>query len=211
MYPQPTCSVPIVDEGFSLQYSPLLVYREGSGFVLFCQMDVNGRRSPKAGEMAVEPAAQRLAANIVSYVAGPASAGLARPRTLLYAGGLDGRKHLQDAGFTVADFAAEGLNPDQVLVVAPGGAQTLAPHRDAISVPVTNTSGDETVQYSLPWAVVQANSADDDAVIDFQIPAADVESGCRRRDPAECFSDPAPAPLVFNNASGHAITIDGAS
>ncbi len=35
--------LPIVDGGFSLQYSPLLEYREGTGMVLFCQLDVTDR------------------------------------------------------------------------------------------------------------------------------------------------------------------------
>ncbi len=42
---KPACGdfLPIVDGGFSLQYSPLMEYREGKGMVLFCQMDVTGR------------------------------------------------------------------------------------------------------------------------------------------------------------------------
>src|SRR5439155_22395528 len=35
--------LPIVDGGYSLQYSPLMQYREGRGMILFCQMDVTGR------------------------------------------------------------------------------------------------------------------------------------------------------------------------
>jgi len=35
--------LPILDGGYSLQYSPLMEYREGSGMVLFCQVDVTGR------------------------------------------------------------------------------------------------------------------------------------------------------------------------
>ena len=34
---------PIVDGGFSLQYSPLMEYREGRGMILFCQLDVTAR------------------------------------------------------------------------------------------------------------------------------------------------------------------------
>ena len=46
--------LPIVDGGFSLQYSPLMEYHEGRGLVLFCQLDVTGRSEP-------EPAAESLA------------------------------------------------------------------------------------------------------------------------------------------------------
>src|SRR5207248_7930948 len=45
--------LPVVDGGFSLQYSPLLEYHGGSGLILFCQMDVTGRTAP-------EPSAERL-------------------------------------------------------------------------------------------------------------------------------------------------------
>jgi hypothetical protein len=41
--------LPIVDGGFSLQYSPLMEYREGKGMVLFCQMDVTGRTGASCG------------------------------------------------------------------------------------------------------------------------------------------------------------------
>ena len=50
----------LVDGGFSLQYSPLLEYREGRGLVLFCQLDVTGRSEP-------EPAAETLVRNLLSY------------------------------------------------------------------------------------------------------------------------------------------------
>ena len=60
---KPACGnfLPIVDGGYSLQYSPLMEYREGKGMVLFCQMDVTGRTEG-------DPAADRLARNILGYV-----------------------------------------------------------------------------------------------------------------------------------------------
>ncbi len=54
--------LPIIDGGYSLQYSPLLEYREGQGMVLFCQMDVTGRTES-------DPAADLLVRNILRYVA----------------------------------------------------------------------------------------------------------------------------------------------
>ncbi|MEA3212723.1 MAG: beta-galactosidase [Chthoniobacter sp.] len=44
---KPACGdfLPIVDGGFSLQYSPLMEYHEGKGLVIFCQMDVTGRET----------------------------------------------------------------------------------------------------------------------------------------------------------------------
>jgi len=53
--------LPIVDGGFSVQYSPLLEYREGQGMLLFCQLDVTGRTQ-------ADPAAENLTRNILDYV-----------------------------------------------------------------------------------------------------------------------------------------------
>ena len=54
--------LPILDGGFSLQYSPLMEYREGKGMVLFCQLDVTGRTEQ-------DPAAETLVRNLLGYVA----------------------------------------------------------------------------------------------------------------------------------------------
>src|SRR5207244_2796963 len=53
--------LPILDGGYSLQYSPLMEYREGRGVMLFCQMDVTGRTES-------DPAAEALARNILHYI-----------------------------------------------------------------------------------------------------------------------------------------------
>ncbi|MDR3692687.1 MAG: hypothetical protein P4L46_25125 [Fimbriimonas sp.] len=113
---------PIVDGGFSLQYSPLMEYREGQGLIVFCQMDVCGRTEP-------DPAADRLAANLIKYVSawkpGPS-------RELLYAGDQSGRAQLEHAGFTVTDYAGK-IDARHVLVAGPGSGTDLARYRDAIS------------------------------------------------------------------------------
>ena len=114
--------LPIVDGGFSLQYSPLMVYREGKGIMLLCQMDVSGRTD-------AEPVAARLAANMVTYVS---SYTPAPHRTLLYAGEAAGRTHLQQAGFNVGTYDGGTPATDQVLAVGPGGGESLAAHADAI-------------------------------------------------------------------------------
>jgi hypothetical protein len=44
--------LPIVDGGYSLQYSPLMECREGSGVMILCQLDVTGRTED-------DPAAQQ--------------------------------------------------------------------------------------------------------------------------------------------------------
>ena len=80
--------LPILDGGYSLQYSPLMEYREGKGMVLFCQMDVTGRTES-------DPAAEALAANILQYASAwkPAAR-----REALYVGDPAGKRHLERAG-----------------------------------------------------------------------------------------------------------------
>jgi hypothetical protein len=121
---KPACAdfLPIVDGGYSLQYSPLLEYREGQGLVVFCQMDVTGRTD-------LEPAADSLVRNLLAYVSDwkPTTR-----RTVVYAGDPSGRRHLESAGFAVAAYQAENLTADRVLVVGPGGGKTLAADAPAV-------------------------------------------------------------------------------
>ena len=115
--------LPIVDGGFSLQYSPLMEYRSGRGMVLFCQMDVTGRTES-------DPAAARLAQNIVAYVSDwkPAAS-----RQALYAGDPAGKKHLESAGVTLGSYEGGELSPGQVLVVGPGGGAQLSARAAAVA------------------------------------------------------------------------------
>jgi hypothetical protein len=115
--------LPIVDGGFSLQYSPLLEYRQGNGLVLFCQLDLSGRTES-------DPAAQLLMQNIISY----ASSWKPAPnRTIVYAGDPSGLRHLQSSGFKVAPFQGKDLTPQEVLVAGPGAGKTLAGNAGAIT------------------------------------------------------------------------------
>jgi beta-galactosidase len=61
---KPPCGdfLPIIDGGFSLQYSPLLEYREGAGVVLFCQLDVTARTER-------DPVADAITLNTLKYLA----------------------------------------------------------------------------------------------------------------------------------------------
>ncbi|MBT7101598.1 hypothetical protein HN937_29740, partial [Candidatus Poribacteria bacterium] len=87
----------VVDGGFGLQYSALLEYREGDGLVVFCQMDVIGRTSE-------DPAARRLLANLVGYVAGYEGT---PSRDVVYAGEDAGMRHLTSAGYEASAYSAE--------------------------------------------------------------------------------------------------------
>jgi len=108
--------LPVLDGGYSLQYTPLVEYREGKGMVLFCQMDVTGRTEE-------DPAADRLARNILAYV----SAWKPEPRQqAVYAGDPAGRRYLEAAGISLVPEGDGSLTADRVLIVGPGGGQTLA-------------------------------------------------------------------------------------
>jgi hypothetical protein len=115
--------LPVLEGGFGLQYSPLLEYREGGGLIVFCQLDVTGRTE-------TDPAAETLARNILTGVAG------ARPairRRAVYVGEEAGKTHLESIGIRVAGYRPEELSSDHVLIVGPGGATTLAPSAPAIA------------------------------------------------------------------------------
>jgi len=115
--------LPILDGGYSLQYTPLVEYREGKGLVLFCQMDVTGRTES-------DPAAQTLARNIVRYVSGwqPAAR-----RRAVYAGDAAGQKHLESTGLSLTRYRDGSLSSDRVLIVGPGGGKELAGDARAIA------------------------------------------------------------------------------
>jgi hypothetical protein len=115
--------MPILDGGYSLQYSPLMEYREGKGMVMFCQMDVTGRTES-------DPAAERLVRNLLAYV----SAWVPAPRRkALYVGDPAGRIHLEKAGVLPSSYTGETLGQEDVLIVSPGAGKTLASHKTAIA------------------------------------------------------------------------------
>jgi hypothetical protein len=116
--------LPIVDGGYSLQYSPLLEYREGQGMLLFCQLDVTGRTE-------VDPAGELLAQDILQYVS---TWKPAPRRKVVYAGESAGIRHLEAAGIPVETDEGASLSSDhQVLVVSPGGGRQLAARAPAIA------------------------------------------------------------------------------
>ncbi len=122
---KPPCGdfLPILDGGYSLQYSPLMEYREGKGMVLFCQMDVTGRTES-------DPAAETLARNVLDYVANWKP----RPRrSAVYVGDPAGKKHLESAGVSLSSYEGGKLTTDQVLVVGRGGGQRLVGDSAAIA------------------------------------------------------------------------------
>jgi hypothetical protein len=113
----------VLDGGYSLQYSPLMEYREGKGMVLFCQIDVTGRTED-------DPAGQTLARNMLTYI----SAWQPIPRReVVYVGEPAGRQHFESAGLSFASYDKRNLSADQVLIVGPGGGQKLSGDAAAIA------------------------------------------------------------------------------
>jgi hypothetical protein len=108
--------LPILDGGFSLQYSPLLTYREGRGMILFCQLDVTGRT-------ASDPAAETIARRILEYLSNwkPAPR-----RTVVYVGDPAGKDYLAAVGITTKTYEPGKLAANLLLVVGPGGGASLA-------------------------------------------------------------------------------------
>jgi beta-galactosidase len=111
--------MPILDGGFGLQYSPLMEYREGRGMLLVCQLDVTGRTED-------DPAAKAVVRNMMDYVSTWRPPAAAR---LVYVGDSSGKKHLESLGIAAAAYTGGTLAMDQVLMVAPGGGNQLAPQR----------------------------------------------------------------------------------
>lgn len=155
---KPACGnfLPIVDGGFSLQYSPLMEYREGKGLVLFCQLDVTGRTE-------ADPAADTLTANLLEYV----SHWKPSPRRkALYAGDAAGRAHLEAAGFKLSPYKGGQLGADQVLIVGPGGAETLSSRREDVA---------SFLQVGGRLLAIGVNQAQADALLPFRITLREAE------------------------------------
>ncbi len=122
--------LPILDGGYSLQYSPLMEHREGRGMVLFCQIDVTGRTES-------DPAAETLARNMLQYV----STWEPTPnRKAIYVGDRAGKRHLESAGIALNRYEGGNLSADQVLVVGAGGGKQLDGNATAIA-DFLNTGG----------------------------------------------------------------------
>ncbi len=106
---------PIVDGGFSLQYSPLLEYREGRGMIVFCQLDVTGRSES-------EPAAETIVRNLVEYLS---TWKPAPRREATYFGDSGGAKFLGSLGIAAANYEGGKPQANQVLIVAGGAGPKL--------------------------------------------------------------------------------------
>jgi beta-galactosidase len=114
--------LPLVVGGFALQYSPLMVYREGEGTIVFCQMDVTGRTEQ-------DPAALRLVGNIMRWADEYRAED---SRGVVYAGEPEGLAHLRRAGVKVRAYDGGRLGTDDILVAGPGSGERLSADAAAI-------------------------------------------------------------------------------
>jgi hypothetical protein len=107
--------LPLLEGGYSLQYSPLLEFHEGQGMVIFCQLDITGRTER-------EPVADILARNIMRYVSDwkPALHPVA-----VYVGTPEGFEHIKSAGFNCSAHDRRKPGQNDLLILAPGAADKI--------------------------------------------------------------------------------------
>ena len=104
--------LPILDGGFSLQYSPLIEYRRGNGMIMFCQMDVIGRTE-------TDPAAKTLFVNLVRY----AKDWKPEPkRKIFYLGNDTAKDFLENCSV----YFTENLAAANLLVLGPGCGNSVS-------------------------------------------------------------------------------------
>jgi len=118
---------PLADAEFDLAYSPLLEWRHGEGGVLFCQFDITGRTD-------LDPAARRLASNIVRSLDRPFETVVRK--SLRYAGDDAGWDYVRSLAFAterVGEAAGE-LDPERhLLVIGPGAWAKSRAHAEAFA------------------------------------------------------------------------------
>ncbi len=200
--------LPILDGGYSLQYSPLMEYHDGRGLILFCQMDVTGRSEP-------DPAADTLARNLLDYAATwkPTPAAV-----VAYAGDPAGKRHLESAGFVVSEYEGGKPATGGVLVVSPGGGARVTANQPALAGWLQQGGKllalglDQTEADTLPGARVKMRTAEHIATY---FEPNGFGSVLRGIGPADVHNrDPRPLPLLLTAPLGDGVlaaTPDGST
>lgn len=111
--PQVVGFSPILVAEFDLDYSPLLAWRYGRGEVLYCTLDLTDR-------VGIDPAATRVARNLVQAAAAPCAT---TTQTIRYEGDAPGRALLERLGVGIAE--------DGTLLVVGNGGDAAAADRFA--------------------------------------------------------------------------------
>jgi beta-galactosidase len=162
--PQKGAFTPILECEFDLAYTPLLSWRHGKGEVIFSQLDF-------AGRLGAEPAADRLARNLLQYM-DRLSAIVQGRQALVLGKAAEGGDLIGELGLkwrAVEGGALSKLSPaNDVVVVGPGAAEVTSKFGPELASFVA--SGGTVVflpqdpaglaAAGLPWAVpTQATSA----------------------------------------------------
>ena len=113
----------VLDGEFDLSYTPLLSWRHGQGEILFCQLDLVGR-------IGKEPGADRVAANLVQYLAAPLPTRIEKTAVCLDEATA---KLVEGLGFQASVAAGKLLPKQQVLVLTVAQAPLLAAKREAVA------------------------------------------------------------------------------
>ncbi len=145
---------PLLECEFDLAYTPLLSWRHGRGEVLFSQLDLTGR-------LGSEPAADRLARNLLRALDLPGGADQSREAILL-GDDAEARALLDGLGLSWRADGGEALPPGNVVVVpqaaaAGCGARLAAFVKAGGSAVFLPQSADSLTAAGLPWQLPLAD------------------------------------------------------
>lgn len=180
--------LPIMDGGYSLQYSPLLEFHEGRGIVLFCQLDVTGRTVS-------DPAAEMLTRNLLRYT----TKWKPEPtRNANYVGDPAGLKHLEATGVKISEYDGRQLSTNDFLIFGPGGGRELATNRANWAGAMVLALGIAQEDAQILPAPIRIRSAEH---ISAYFDAGAIDAVWRGISPADLHNrDPRLLPLVSSNA-----------
>ncbi len=155
---------PLMECEFDLAYTPLLSWRHGKGEVIYSQLDF-------AGRLGAEPAADRIARNLLRHM-DKASLALQSKQALVLGKNADVATLMADLGLQWRAFDGAKLPAlapgSHVVVVAPGGTAVAGRFRRELASFVSSggtvaflpQDGAGVAGVGLPWALpVQATSA----------------------------------------------------
>lgn len=112
----------LLDCEYDLDYTPLMSWRHGAGEVIYCQLDLVGR-------VGCEPAATRVADNLLRYLQHPQPLAQAKTAVCFDA---EIQKYVETRGFAASPLTGT-LHPDKHVVVIRGDQPAVfAEHRTAL-------------------------------------------------------------------------------
>ena len=128
----------VLDCEFDLSYTPLMRWRHGRGEIVFSQLDLVDR-------IGREPAADRVALNLIEYLRTPLEGGLRRTAVCLDPTTVE---RVRGLGFAAAPLPADGLGVEKHLLVVTGGQAGLVAGTRARIQTFVERGGDLLVLYA---------------------------------------------------------------